>query len=448
MTQSADHRRPGPSEIRALLGDGKISNLAVARQLGVGVRAVARVRKDARLPVAPRSAWTRAPHPKDSEIRSLLGEGHTDAETRRRTGADVSTVARIRKDGGYGPATITRRGTRLHPKDAQIRQLINEGLSSAAVARQVGADRAAVRRIRAEMGVPSPPLQPLTLDEKWEERTRPVEGGHLEWTGERGTVSGTPLLRYREQTYTAAAVAFRRRTGTDPVGQVKADCGLHQCVAPDHVEDEPGRLAKREEIRRLKGFGDRPDVCPGGHDQGVHGRLEGDGRAYCEACKRDARKHPEAKRAARASAREVLRQRIEAMLREDIPQAHIASELGVAAATVQGVREALGLPAPRPGRRERYASVAEAFHASTQLLEDGHRRWTGGAAPYVCLREQRLAASPVSFELHHGRPPVGRARPSCGVNGCLAGSHLADRPMREANRRADRAFASIFGEAP
>lgn len=275
---------PQQDQIRALLGDGHVTNAAVARQLGVNARAVSGVRKDAGLPPTPRDAWTHAPHPKDSEIRSLLGAGHPDVEIHRRTGADVSTVARIRKDGGYGRATITRRGTRPHPKDAEIRELLHKGLSSDAIARQIRVDRAAVRRIRGLVGIPSPEQQPLSLEEKWQERTREVEGGHLEWTGERVNASRTPVMRYRGKTHTAAAIAFRRRTGRDPVGHVKAECDLQQCVTPAHVEDEPGRTRLREQLRLLLGMGERPKSCRRGHDQAEHGRLLPDGVAYCHLC--------------------------------------------------------------------------------------------------------------------------------------------------------------------
>jgi hypothetical protein len=134
------------------------------------------------------------------------------------------------------------------------------------------------------MGVPVPPQHTHTLESKWAERTRPVEGGHLEWTGERNKVSGTPLIRYREQSHTAAAVAFRMRTGRDPVGPVKAECSVHQCVAPGHVEDVPGRDRLREQLRFLLGKGERPAWCRRDHDQAEHGRLLPDGGAYCKAC--------------------------------------------------------------------------------------------------------------------------------------------------------------------
>lgn len=285
MTRSLAWMDAGTREqIVDLLRSGK-PNIVVARQLDVDVRAVAQIRKDASLPPAPRSAWTRRPHPQARRIRVLLDEGHTDVEVGRQTGADVSTVARIRKEGGFGPATITRRGTRPHPKEAQIRDLITKGWTNNAIARELGVDRAAVRRIRKQAGMPNVPQQPLTLEEKWASHTRPVEGGHLEWTGERAKPSSTPVLRYWPNSYSPAAVAFRIKHGRDAVGYAIADCGLKHCVAPDHVDDEPGRQRTREQLRYVMGGRERKPFCRHGHDQAEHGRYEQDGRAYCEACK-------------------------------------------------------------------------------------------------------------------------------------------------------------------
>jgi DNA invertase Pin-like site-specific DNA recombinase len=442
-------QHPKEAEIRALLGQGQISNRSVARQLDVDVREVARIRKAAGLPAASRDAWERGPHPKREEILQLLGEGHTDAAVREQTGADLRTIARMRAEGKFGAATIVRRGIRVHPKDAEIRELLHRGRSNNAIAEQLGVDRAAVRRIRKEVGIPSPAPQPLSLEEKWKERTRPLEGGHLEWTGQRVNASRSPVLHYKGEYHSPTSIAFRIRTGRDPVGYAIADCGMRQCVAPDHVEDEAGRLAKRQEIRRDRGLDDRPDLCAHGHDQAEHGRLEGDGRPYCEACKRERKTEPEALRAARAKDRAVIRQAIEAKLREGISELRIASQLHVATTTVRRVREKAGLPAPCLGGREKYGSLAEALHAQTEPVDGGHVRWTGpeGGVPRVSHHKQRVSAASFSFSLHHGRPPVGHALPVCGMDGCLAGRHLADRPMREANQRADKAFDAIFGRA-
>lgn len=411
------------------------------------------------------------PHPKLEQIRALLTEGHTNSHIRTRTGADVTTIARIRAREAFGPATITNRGGRPHPKDAEIRALITAGKNNHAIARELHTDRVPIRRIRKETGIPNPPLQPLTLEQKWAARTKPVDGGHLEWTGERVGPGRSPTMRYKETSHSPTAIAFQIKHGRPPQGYAIAECELNQCVAPDHVDDEAGRFAKRQQLRLRNGLDDRPDTCPDGHDQSIHGRLQGDGRPYCKACKRAQKTEPRERRQARASARaairrnitaqrqaeatararrrEAVRRDIETLLRQDVPQMHIARRLGVGPLRVQRVREALGLPAPQRGPRERYASLAEAFHAHTTPADDGHLRWASAlrGTPHVRFRQQRVPATRVAFELHHGRPPVGRVLTSCDTDGCLSGAHLTDQLMRAANRRADKAFASIFGTA-
>ncbi|MEV7465268.1 hypothetical protein AB0O20_01985 [Streptomyces kronopolitis] len=228
------------------------------------------------------------PHPKEAEIRALLREGYRDAEIRRRTGADVRTIARRRAEGGFGPATIRRRAPRKHPKDAEIRARL-AAMSSEAIARELGVDRAAVRRIRRESGIRFVPPTYATAEEKWADRVRPAGEGHLEWAGERSMRSGSPVMRFREKSVSPAAISFRKRTGRDPVGQVKAECGYPHCIAPAHVEDEPGRRRLREQFRFLTGGTTPAPVCRHGHDQVVHGRFQPDGAPYCAECKREQR---------------------------------------------------------------------------------------------------------------------------------------------------------------
>lgn len=172
----------------------------------------------------------------------------------------------------------------------QITALLRQRLSDAEVARRLGCDRHRVGQVRRALGLPPVPLQPLTLEQKWGARTRPVEGGHLEWTGERQSTSGTPVLRYREKAYTAARIAFRIRYGREPVGYCAAECGRQHCVAPDHVEDEPGRARVREQLRYLEGRRQRANWCVQGHDQSEHGKWSPDGGAYCGACARERRR--------------------------------------------------------------------------------------------------------------------------------------------------------------
>ncbi|MEU5426912.1 hypothetical protein AB0H73_15090 [Streptomyces olivoreticuli] len=166
----------------------------------------------------------------------------------------------------------------------QITELLREGLSNTAIAQRLRCDRHRVADIRRSLRMPNVPAQPLTLEEKWAALTRPIDGGHLEWTGERAA-SGTPVLRYWPKSYSAAAIAFRIKYGREPEGYVRAECGLTQCVAPDHVDDTAARMRTREQVRYLKGGSARPAMCRHGHDQAEHGRYEADGRVYCEACK-------------------------------------------------------------------------------------------------------------------------------------------------------------------
>jgi hypothetical protein len=164
--------------------------------------------------------------------------------------------------------------------------MLRDGHSNSRIVRELRVDKQRVRRIRNELALPTfvPIEQTRTLEEKWAIDTRPLDSGHVEWAGERAT-GGTPLVSYKEKHYSAAAVAFRIRTGRDPQGYAIADCGMQHCVAPEHVEDEAGRLRNREQLRYLTGGRERKPFCVHDHDQAEHGRYEQDGTAYCEACK-------------------------------------------------------------------------------------------------------------------------------------------------------------------
>lgn len=173
---------------------------------------------------------------------------------------------------------------------------LREGLSNMEISRQLRCDKHRVGAIRREIGLPNVAPQPLTVEQKWRTNTRPLDGGHLEWTGSRQTHSRTPVMRYRDKAYTAAALAFQVKHGRPPVGYAYADCGVRHCVAPDHVEDQEGRARLREQLRYLTGGQQPPATCRGaGHDQAVHGRLSPDGVQYCHAC------HLERSRAERAT---------------------------------------------------------------------------------------------------------------------------------------------------
>ncbi|MFJ6841406.1 hypothetical protein ACIQRE_01915 [Streptomyces griseoluteus] len=143
--------------------------------------------------------------------------------------------------------------------------------------------------IRRAHGLPDVVPQPLTLEQKWSTLTQPLDDGHLEWRGEKVGPSQSPVMRYKGRSYSPTKVAFTIRHGRPPEGQVKAECGMRQCVAPAHVEDEPGRTRLREQLRLLQGGRERKSHCVDGHDLAVHGRYQPNGRAYCARCKADRR---------------------------------------------------------------------------------------------------------------------------------------------------------------
>lgn len=170
----------------------------------------------------------------------------------------------------------------------QIIAALHAGHSVYRINRELRADKARIRAIRNELGldVYVRPEQTHTIEDKWRLFVRALDGGHMEWTGERGKASGTPLLSFKEKHHSATAVAFRIRTGRDPEGYALPECGMKQCVAPEHVEDEPGRLRLREQLRYLNGGRPIPERCSNGHARSEHGRIGPDGHAYCNTCKR------------------------------------------------------------------------------------------------------------------------------------------------------------------
>ena len=286
--------------------------------------------------------------------------------------------------------------TPLNAPDSEIIAMLRDGHSNSRIARELRVDKHRVARIRHEHNLPNVVQQPLTLEQKWATRTRPVDGGHLEWLGERAKASGTPVMRYKDTYYGPAAIAFEKKHGRPPHGYVKAECDFPHCVAPDHVNDEAGRKVTRRKVRAELGLGDIPEKCTRGHEQAEHGRLEPDGRSYCQMCK-------------------VLDKRAE--------------------------RD----PSAPRRKRLRAASPEDVFRLRAESVDGGHVRWTGPVThgtPTVRHQGANQSAYRVAFRLHYGRDPEGQARPGCGMPGCVAGAHLEDRPMRQ---RTASLFNAIFG---
>ncbi|WP_328434511.1 hypothetical protein [Streptomyces sp. NBC_00425] len=118
-----------------------------------------------------------------------------------------------------------------------------------------------------------------------------------------------------------------------------------------------------------------------------------------------------------------------ALKTESMGNAQIAAKLGVGAEAVRKVRADLGMSAYR--HRLKVWTWAE-FEKSAPRLQGGHRLWKGRRGPSgVPMANRRLTAYQLAFRLHHGRDPVGKVTGRCRKKGCVEGSHLVDKILRD-----------------
>lgn len=144
------------------------------------------------------------------------------------------------------------RGSRAVRRD-DIVKLLNEGHSNTEIARRLHTDKHRVATIRQELGIPRwEPTTALTLEQAWSARTEHIDGGHMRWTGylREGTC---PVFRHRDVDYAARRVSFLIANGREPEGRVLAGCGLRQCVAPAHMEDQPMRTRLSSQVEAIFG---------------------------------------------------------------------------------------------------------------------------------------------------------------------------------------------------
>ncbi|MDX3232920.1 hypothetical protein [Streptomyces sp. ME19-01-6] len=140
-----------------------------------------------------------------------------------------------------------------------VAALIRQGLSNRAIAQRLHVDATrTVAPARALLGLPKVPrLGPKaaeSLEAAFRSRTEPADGGHLLWTG--SSANGVPYrLSYLGQGYSPRAVAFQIRTGREPEGYVRPECGYDWCVEPTHVDDAPGRERTHSTLTAIFGEG-------------------------------------------------------------------------------------------------------------------------------------------------------------------------------------------------
>jgi len=127
-------------------------------------------------------------------------------------------------------------------------------LSDLALAAEHGCSVRLVARVRRDLNLPAYPRgrRPAaeTLEGAVQQRSRPVAGGHREWTAQV-SASGTPVLSWRGRHVTVGRVAFTIAHGREPEGQVRPSCTFPHCVEPAHQADRLMREAARATVAEV-----------------------------------------------------------------------------------------------------------------------------------------------------------------------------------------------------
>ncbi|MFF2383685.1 hypothetical protein [Streptomyces sp. NPDC058108] len=229
------------------------------------------------------------------------------------------------------------------------------------------------------------------IEDLFRRRTRPAGDGHLNWTGYRNK-KGTATLHWNGSNHSALRIAYRIRTGSDPIGYAHATCEHPGCVAPKHAADSA--------------------VTPRrGHHTGPINRQPNSSD-----------------------------DQVKALLREELSDRQIGKRLRTSPKRVAALRAELGIPS-RP------VTFEGRWDANTEPADGGHIRWTGrfraGSNPAIAHEGRDTSPRRIAFERLHGRPAVGRVLPGCGYGPCVRPEHLEDQPMRD---QLASQYAAIFGE--
>lgn len=283
-----------------------------------------------------------------------------------------------------------------------ILQLLRTGMNDTAVATRLGCSRPTVRKVRVRNNLPavmrgSKPKH-FSFEDAYRAHAKPGADGHMTWTG--GYADVTPAVSHRHRTRSAYKIAFRLHHGRDPQGLVKPGCTQRGCVAGAHLTDAMMRRTARETAAAA-----RPRKVAGPQPNGT-------------------------------------RTEILALIGEGHSDTRVARILHTTVTRVAKIRAGEGLPA----WKRSVPSVEEKWATWVRPMTDGHVRWAGPlhlGTPIIRHRGRNHSARAVGFTALHGRTPVGKVLPDCGMTWCVSPEHGADDVMR----RADHLYDHIFGAA-
>jgi Trp operon repressor len=278
-----------------------------------------------------------------------------------------------------------------------VAELLRAGHGDRTIARQVGVSIGTVTRARAELGLPKARggfKAAGSVEDFFWRRAKPVDGGHIEWTGHRNG-KGTPTIHWNGNSVSALRVAYMIRAGREPIGYAHVTCQHPGCIAPACVADSA--------------------VTPRrGHHRSAAGRKP-----------------------------TTSREQIAAELKAGHSDRHVSRLYGVNTARVARIRAELGLPVTVV----EIVPFEDRWSARTEPTDDGHVRWVGrerGDRPVMRHEGRDRSARRAVFEHLHSREAVGPVLPGCGWRPCVKPEHLEDEPMRQ---QLATQYEAIFGAA-
>lgn len=264
----------------------------IARQAGVTIASVTRLRADLGLPKARGGTkkaasledlfWRRT---RDAGDGHLEWGGHRDRKGtatlhwgqtmhsalrvayRIANGADPDGYAHTPcgYDGCIAPAHTAdsartpRRGhhraggQRAAVSREEIIRLLHDGHSDKEIGRRLHTDPQRAGRIRAELGLPSCANKTISFEQRWAAHAEPVDGGHIRWTG-RLRDGTAPAVLHNGRDTSVRRIVFERLHGRPATGPVRPGCGYGPCIRPEHLEDQPMRAQLDQQYEAI--FGD------------------------------------------------------------------------------------------------------------------------------------------------------------------------------------------------
>lgn len=157
------------------------------------------------------------------------------------TPAERAALARRRGTVAELTAVEQRREEAQAKTGKAIDMIRQGGATDSQIAAAVGLSSHTIGKIRRELGIPVHAIA-KTPQQTYAERTEPVDGGHVRWTGisQQATLNG--------RTYTPGRLAFLIGHGREPEGWVQASCGWTGCVAGEHLTDRLMREQARQAV--------------------------------------------------------------------------------------------------------------------------------------------------------------------------------------------------------